>query len=87
MVGIRTNYRLKSNTDHTHLGIKLEEIVSALQEGVKDRGTLLERRIPQMTKPRYLSFRRIIKILQGLIVTFGLFLFVLEKLLQVLASF
>jgi hypothetical protein len=39
-VGIRTNYRLKSNSNLSELGIKLEKNVPALQEGVKDRGIL-----------------------------------------------
>lgn len=38
-----------------------------------------------MTETKYLSYRRIIKILQGLMVTIGLGLFVLEKLLSILA--
>ncbi len=42
---------------------------------------------PRMTKNRYMSYRRTIKILQGLIVTFGLLLLVLEKLLQILGTF
>jgi hypothetical protein len=34
--GIRTDYLLKSNTDHTHLGLTLAKNFPALQEGVKD---------------------------------------------------
>lgn len=47
MVGIRTDDPLTSNTDHTQLGIKIVTGIPALQEGVKDRGTLLERRTPE----------------------------------------